>query len=150
MAIFCFSGLASAAATATLPCFTVYGGASAGGSIVRIDMVQSIATSHILAFRKFSTTGTRGSAVTPIQMDSAVSASATANCTGADASTVAPTLVAGVGPIAILPASIGAKEIWTFPASELVIPPGTANGWGFICPSGTGQAFWYSVYVKEP
>lgn len=150
MAIYCFAGLTSAAATATLPSFTVYGGANAGGSIIRIDMWQSVATSHIVALRKFSTAGTRGAGVTAIQTDSAVSASATPNCTGADANTsTAPTLVAGLGGVAVLPASIGGGVIWTFADGDLVIPPGTANGWGFICPSGTGQQFYYAVYVKE-
>ena len=82
--------------------------------------------------------------------DSAVSASATPNCSGADASTsTAPTLVAGIGGTWVAPASIGSSTIWTFADGDVKIPPGTGNGWGFLCPTGTGQAFYYAVYVKE-
>lgn len=51
--------------------------------------------------------------------------------------------VGGVFRQAPLPAAIGGGVIWTFGDSGLVIPAGTANGIGIICPTGTGQIFDY-------
>lgn len=38
-----------------------------------------------------------------------------------------------------LGAAIGSGIVWTFGESGLIVPVGTANGIGIICPSGTGQ-----------
>lgn len=38
-----------------------------------------------------------------------------------------------------LGAAIGSGAIWTFGDSGIIIPVGTANGLGIICPTGTGQ-----------
>lgn len=51
--------------------------------------------------------------------------------------------VGGVFRQASLPAAIGGGVIWTFGETGLVIPAGTANGIGIICPTGTGQIFDY-------
>ena len=40
-------------------------------------------------------------------------------------------------------AAVGSGWIWTFGDNGLVIPAGTANGLGIICPTGTGQIFDY-------
>lgn len=40
---------------------------------------------------------------------------------------------------ASLGAAIGSGVIWTFGDSGIIIPVGTANGLGIICPVGTGQ-----------
>ena len=44
---------------------------------------------------------------------------------------------------ASLAAAIGSGVIWTFGDSGIVVPPGTANGIGIICPTGTGQILDY-------
>jgi hypothetical protein len=38
---------------------------------------------------------------------------------------------------------VGSGIIWTFEAPGLVVPLGTANGIGIICPTGTGQILDY-------
>lgn len=150
MARFAIGGISSAAATATLPAVTVYGGANAGGRIREIAIWNTTSTAFYASVRKFSTAGTRGAGLDEYQLDGAVSASATPNCTGADASTgTAPTLVVGTPRIARLPAADGGGVIWTFPDNGLVIPPGTGNGIGILCPSGTGQVFAYYIEWEE-
>jgi hypothetical protein len=48
-----------------------------------------------------------------------------------------------------LGAVVGAGVIWTFSFSGLVIPVGTANGIGIICPVGTGQILDYYFDFEE-
>jgi hypothetical protein len=147
---FAIGGIASAVATATLPAVTLYAGANAGGRVREVGLFNNTATEFFASLRKFSTAGTRGAGLDEFQLDSAVSASATANCSGADASTsTPPTLVAGTPRIAALPGAIGGGVIWTFPDNGLVIPPGTGNGIGILCPSGTGQLFTYYIEWEE-
>lgn len=49
---------------------------------------------------------------------------------------------------ASLGAAIGSGVIWTFGDSGILIPVGTANGIGVICPTGTGQILDY-YYVWD-
>jgi hypothetical protein len=150
MARYAIGGISSAAATSTLPAVTLYGGANAGGRVREIGLFNTTATAFYATVRKFSTAGTRGAGLDEYQLDSPVSASGTSNCTGADASTsTPPTLVVGTPRIAELGASIGSGVIWTFGGEGLVIPPGTANGIGILCPSGTGQIFTYYIEWDE-
>lgn len=48
-----------------------------------------------------------------------------------------------------LGAAVGAGIIWTFGAGGLVVPVGTANGIGIICPAGTGQILDYYFDWEE-
>lgn len=48
-----------------------------------------------------------------------------------------------------LPAAIGGAMIWTFGDTGLIIPAGTANGIGVICPVGTGQILDYYIDWDE-
>ena len=57
--------------------------------------------------------------------------------------------VGGVFRYASLPAAIGGGVIWTFGETGLVIPAGTANGIGIICPTGTGQILDFYVDWDE-
>lgn len=50
---------------------------------------------------------------------------------------------------AALGAAIGSGVIWTFGDSGLIIPVGTANGFGIICPVGTGQILDYYLDWDE-
>ena len=141
MARYSIGGVASAAATATLPAFTLAAAAAVGGRIREIGLFNTTTTAFYASLRRFSTAGTRGSPVTAIPQDGS---SAAASCTGADANTsTAPTLVNGTIRIATIPAAIGGGVIWTFGDAGLVIPVGTANMYGILCPSGTGQVFTY-------
>lgn len=57
--------------------------------------------------------------------------------------------VGGVFRYASLPAAIGGGVIWTFGENGLLIPSGTANGIGIICPTGTGQILDYYIDFDE-
>jgi len=57
--------------------------------------------------------------------------------------------IGGVIRQASLPAAIGGGVIWTFGDTGLVIPAGTANGVGIICPTGTGQILDYYIDWDE-
>lgn len=150
MTTFAISGISSAAATATLPAVTLYGGANAGGRVREISIWNTTATAFYASVRKFSSAGSRGAGLDEYQIDSPVSASSASNCTGADASTgTPPTLVVGAPRTLILPAAVGGGVIWTFGGAGLVIPPGTGNGIGILCPSGTGQVFAYHIEWDE-
>jgi hypothetical protein len=141
MSRFSMGGIASAAATATLPAVTLAAAAGSGCRLREIGIFNTTATAFYAALRKFSTAGTRGSAVSSIPEDPG---SAAAACTGADANTsTAPTLTAGTFRIATLPAAIGGGVIWTFGDNGLILPAGTGNMLGILCPSGTGQVFTY-------
>lgn len=147
MARFSAGGIASAAATSTLPAVTIAAAAGSGGRIREIGIFNTTPTAFYASLRKFSTAGTRGSAVNSIAQ-SAISAAAA--CTIADANTsTAPTLVNGTVRIATLPAAIGGGVIWTFGDSGLELAAGTGNMFGILCPSGTGQVFTYYIDWDE-
>lgn len=57
--------------------------------------------------------------------------------------------IGGVIRQASLPAAIGGGVIWTFGDTGLIIPAGTANGIGVICPTGTGQILDYYIDWDE-
>jgi hypothetical protein len=143
MARFSIGGIASAAATATLPAVTLAGASTGGGRLRECGIFNTTATAFYASLRQFSTAGTRGAAVGSIKWGG-TAGPAVALCTGADANTsTAPTLVAGTFRIAELPAAIGGGVIWTFGDTGLELPAGTANMFGILCPSGTGQVFTY-------
>lgn len=147
MARFSAGGIASAAATSTLPAVTIAAAAGSGGRIREIGIFNTTTTAFYASLRKFSTAGTRGAAVNSIAQ-SVISAAAA--CTIADANTsTAPTLVNGTVRIATLPAAIGGGVIWTFGDSGLELAAGTGNMFGILCPSGTGQVFTYYIDWDE-
>jgi len=141
MARYSIGGISSAAATATLPAFTLAAASGSGCRLREVGIFNTTTTAFYASLRRFSTAGTRGAAVTAIAEDPGSPAAA---CTGADANTsTAPTLVSGTIRIATLPAAIGGGVIWTFPDNGLALAAGTGNMFGILCPSGTGQVFTY-------
>jgi len=147
MARYSIGGIASAAATATLPAFTIAAPAGSGARLREVGIFNTTATSFYASLRRFTTAGTRGSAVTAIPQDPN---SPAATVTGADANTsTAPTLVNGTIRIATLPAAIGGGVIWTFGDTGLALLAGTGNMLGILCPSGTGQVFTYYMDWDE-
>lgn len=141
MARYSIGGISSAAATSTLPAFTLAAASGSGGRLREVGIFNTTTTAFYASLRKFSTAGTRGSAVNSIA-ESVLSPAAA--CTGADANTsTPPTLVNGTIRIATLPAAIGGGVIWTFGDSGLELAAGTGNMFGILCPSGTGQVFTY-------
>lgn len=136
----------SAAPTSTLPGASLY--APAGGSLkVReIGVFNSTTTSCVVTVRRLSTTGTQGAGLAEFEYDEgAMPVLGTAFA----AHSVLPTLVAGnvrYGPIG---GAIGAGYVWTFGENGLIIPAGTGNGIGFLCPTGTGQVLDFYIDWDE-
>lgn len=146
MARYSAGGIASAAATATLPAVTLAAAAGSGCRLRQLSIFNTTATAFYAALRRFSTAGTRGAAVN----SHAPANSAAAACTVADANTsTAPTLVNGVIEIAELPAAIGGGVIWTFDDTTAELLAGIGNMLGILCPSGTGQVFTYTLRWDE-
>lgn len=141
MSRYSIGGISSAAATSTLPAFTLAAASGSGCRLREVGIFNTTTTAFFASLRQFSTAGTRGSAVTGIKQPANAPAPV---CTGADANTsTAPTLVAGTIRIATIPAAIGGGVIWTFGDSGLELAAGTGNMFGILCPSGTGQVFTY-------
>lgn len=136
----------SAAPTATLPGVSLY--APAGGKLAvrEIGIFNSTTTSCVASLRRLSTTGTQGAGITEFEYDeSAMPVLGTAF----DAHSVLPTLVAGVVRYFPIGGAIGAGYVWTFGGDGLVIPAGTGNGIGVLCPTGTGQVLDYYIDWDE-
>lgn len=135
-------GRSAGAGSTTLPLFSLYASANAGGAIREIGIFNTTSTAFAAMLRFLSTTGTQGAGLTEIAQNQ--NFAGTIQCTAFDTHTVAPTLVGGVPRQASIGAAVGAGVIWTFGGDGLVIPKGTANGVGLLIATGTGQIVdWY-------
>lgn len=135
MARFSVEGRSAGAGSATLPLASLYAGASGGGRLREVGIINTTPTALVVGLARLSTTGTQGAALTEAKQDPN---SGPALCEAFNTHTVAPTLAA-LGYRFDLGAAVGAAVVWTFADSGLVIPVGTANGIGIYIPSGTGQ-----------
>ena len=133
-------GRSTSAATSTLPGASLYAAATVGGRLREVGIFNTTTTAFVAALRRLTTAGTQGAALDELPHNTAV-ASAASSCTGVNTHTVGPTISAGVFRQASVGAAIGSGVIWTFGDDGLVIPAGTGNGIGILCPTGTGQVF---------
>ena len=140
------AGRASAAATATLPAVSLFAGAAGAGKIREIGIFNTTTTAFAVSLRRFTATGTQGAALTEISYESDTGVSL---CQGFDAHSVTPTITAGVFRQAAIGAAAGSGVIWTFGDTGLILKVGTANGYGILCPTGTGQVFDYYIDWDE-
>ena len=130
------AGRSTGAGSSTLPLFSLFGGATGGGKIREIGIFNTTAVALAVALQRFTATGTQGAALTEIcyEPDTPVSL-----CQGFNTHTVTPTITAGLFRQASIGAPIGSGVIWTFGDTGLIIKLGTANGYGILIPTGTGQ-----------
>jgi hypothetical protein len=139
MARFSVSGRMTSAPTNLLPSGSLYAAATIGGRLLEVGIFNTTATSCQVALRRLTTAGTPGAALDELPHNTVVS-SAAANCTGFNTHTsTGPTITNGNFRLAPLGAAIGSGVIWTFGDEGIIIPLGTANGVGILCPTGTGQ-----------
>jgi hypothetical protein len=124
----------------------LFGGASGAGKIREIGIFNTTSTAFVATLRRFTATGTQGAALTEIGYEPDTPAS---QCQGFDAHSVTPTITAGVFRQVVLGAAVGSGVIWTFGDTGLIIKLGTANGYGILCPTGTGQIFDYWIDWDE-
>jgi len=119
---------------------SIYAAAGSGGAIREIGIFNTTAVPVAIRLARLTTQGTPGAGLTEDNNDPN---GPPALCTAFDTHSVGPTIGADLGKRAVLGAAVGAGIIWTFGASGLVIPKGTANGIGIVV-IGTGQILdWY-------
>jgi hypothetical protein len=109
-----------------------------GFTLREVGVFNTTATVVHVALCRFTNATGVGAGLTEVDWDPAK----VAQCTGFAGHT-ADGAVGGNSRYAELGAAIGSGVIWTFGDSGLLVPVGTANGIGIICPSGTGQILDY-------
>lgn len=137
MARFGVSDRMTAAPTAVLPGASLYAPAGSGLRVREIGVFNSTATACVVSVRRLSTAATQGAALTEFEYDEGGSPVLGTAFAAHTAGT--PTIVAGPVRYGAIGAAIGAGYVWTFGENGLIIPLGTGNGIGFLCPTGTGQ-----------
>lgn len=117
---------------------SLFATASVGFNLREVGIFNTTATSVAVSLVKFTNATGVGAGLTEVDYDAAKPAI----CTGfaghtADGAVGSPFRQASLG------ASVGSGVIWTFGDSGIIVPVGTANGIGIICPTGTGQILDY-------
>lgn len=112
--------------------------ATVGGKLREVGIFNTTATAVAASLVRFTNATGVGAGLTEVDYDPANPA----QCTGfaghtADGAVGSPLRQAS------LPAAVGGGVVWTFGDSGILIPVGTANGIGIICPTGTGQILDY-------
>src|SRR5512139_628689 len=129
------AGRSTVAGTTLRAIGSVFAIAAKGFRLREVGVFNTTTTSFAVALVRFTNTTGVGGDLTEVAWDpndGTPQMTAKAGHTG-DGAVGAPIHYATIG------AAAGAGVIWTFGDSGLVIPLGTANGIGIICPTGTGQ-----------
>lgn len=136
MGIYVVGARAAGAGSATLPVGSIYAAAGVNPRVREIGITNTTSTAVAVALCRMSTTGTRGTTLTPQAMDGTTAAP---SVTAYNTHTVAPTLV-DMGFRTTLGAAVGSAFVWTFGGDVgLNAAVGTGNGIGIYIPTGTGQ-----------
>lgn len=128
------AGRSTVVGTTLRAMFSLFAVASVGGKVREVGVFNTTTTALAVSLVRFTNATGVGAGLTEANYDPANPA----QCTGF----AGHTADGGVGEVfrqATLGAAAGAGVIWTFGDSGLLIPVGTANGIGVICPTGTGQ-----------
>lgn len=145
MARYVIAGRSTVAPTSLRALASLFSTASIIGKIREVGIFNTTNTACAVALVRFTNATGVGAGLTESKYDPQ---SATASCTGFAGHTadgaVGETLRQGS-----LGAAIGSGVIWTFGDTGLVLPVGTANGIGIICPTGTGQICDYCIDWDE-
>jgi len=147
MARYTVGGVASIAGSSSLPIVSLYASAAVNPRLREVHFFNTTSTGgFVIALCRLSTTGTRGSALTPVAFDGTGVA---ASCTAYNGHTVAPTLV-DLGLRKRMGAAVGDAVIWTFNNDVgITVGVGTGNGLGLYVPTGTGQICDYVLVWDE-
>jgi hypothetical protein len=131
------AGRSTVAGTTVRGIASVYSTATQGFRLVECGVFNTTTTAVAVSLVFFTNATGVGTGLTEVEWDQglnpAPSMTAFAGHT-ADSAVTAPVRQATLGGVA------GSGVIWTFGETPgLVVPLGTANGIGIICPTGTGQ-----------
>jgi hypothetical protein len=123
---------------------SVFAAAAQGLKLREVGVFNTTSTALTVALCRFTNATGVGSGLTEVDYDAA----SPAICTGFAGHTADGAVGANFR-YASLGAAIGSGVIWTFGDSGILIPVGTANGVGIICPTGTGQICDYYIDWDE-
>jgi hypothetical protein len=130
------SGLRTGAGSTTLPQFSVYSAAAVGFALRECGIFNTTTTATAEKLTRLTNaTGVGAGQVEAKYDDTSNAAQATAFTTHGSN----PGLGDDLGYRTTCGAAAGAGPIWTFPATGIHCPVGTANGVGVIVATGTGQ-----------
>lgn len=113
---------------------SVFSIAASGFSLREVGVFNTTTTAVAVALVRFTNATGVGAGLTEVDWDPAKLVLATGF-----AGHTADGAVGSAFRQASLGAAIGSGVIWTFGDSGILVPVGTANGIGVICPTGTGQ-----------
>lgn len=113
---------------------SLFATATVGAKLREVGVFNTTSTAVAVSLVRFTNATGVGAGLTEADYDAASPAIATGF-----AGHTADGAVGQVFRQAVLGAVVGSGIIWTFGDSGLIIPAGTANGVGIICPTGTGQ-----------
>lgn len=123
---------------------SLFATATVGAKIREVGVFNTTSTAVAVSLVRFTNATGVGAGLTEADYDAASPAIATGF-----AGHTADGAVGQVFRQAALGAVVGSGIIWTFGDSGLLIPVGTANGIGIICPTGTGQICDYYIDWDE-
>jgi hypothetical protein len=141
------AGRSTVIGTAARAIASLFGIASKGFRLREVGIFNTTTTAVAVALVRFTNATGVGAGLTEVVWDPGVDQLAP-SVTGfaghtADGAIGSPIRQATLG------AAAGAGIIWTFPDSGILVVPGTANGLGIICPTGTGQILDYYYDWEE-
>jgi len=138
------AGRSTVVGTAARAGASLFAVAATGGKVREIGITNTTVTAFAAAIARFTNATGVGAGLTEADYDQ----SQPAILTGFAGHT-ADGAIGQVFRQVSIGAAVGAGFVWTFGDSGLLIPVGTANGIGIICPTGTGQIFDYWIDWDE-
>ena len=145
MARYTIAGRSTVAGTSARAIASLFATAAAGCRLVEVGVFNTTSTAVAVALVRFTNATNVGTGLTEAEYDEVLPAPV---CTGF----AGHTGDGGTGQVlyqASLGAAVGSGVIWTYGASGIVVPSGTANGIGVTCPTGTGQILTYRYTWDE-
>lgn len=145
MARYTIAGRSTVAGTAARALASLFAIAGIGAKVREVGVFNTTTTACAVALVRFTNATGVGAGLTEGEYDEN---SPAPSCTGF----AGHTADGGTGQVlrqGSLGAAIGSGVIWTFGDTGLVIQPGTANGIGITCPTGTGQICDYYIDWDE-
>lgn len=140
------AGRSTVVGTSARAIASLYSIAAKGFRLREVHVFNTTSTAVAVALARLTATGTQGAGLTEAAWDSTIEG--TPQITGFAGHTADATVGAIIAQ-ASLGAAVGAGIIWTFGDSGIVVPVGTTNGIGVICPTGTGQYLDYTYIWDE-
>ena len=146
MARYSVAGRSTVVGTAARAIASLFAAAAVRGVLREVGIFNTTTTATAATLARFTAATNVGAGLTEAQHDNSAVAP---SCTGFAGHTGDGT-VGAILRQAALGAAIGSGVIWTFGGEGIIIPAGTANGIGVICPSGvTGQILDYYYEWEE-